>query len=40
MMETPDRFMNALNAWSTYRIAREPEVVGAQANGGSDSLDS
>jgi pimeloyl-ACP methyl ester carboxylesterase len=40
MMETPDRFMKALNAWSTYRIAREPEAVSAQANGGSDSLDS
>jgi pimeloyl-ACP methyl ester carboxylesterase len=26
MMETPELFMNALNRWSAYRIADEPEV--------------
>jgi pimeloyl-ACP methyl ester carboxylesterase len=40
MMETPERFMNALNAWSTYRIAREtglpPAEACAPARAGSD----
>jgi pimeloyl-ACP methyl ester carboxylesterase len=31
MMETPDLFMNALDAWSTYRIAADPGLHPAAA---------
>jgi pimeloyl-ACP methyl ester carboxylesterase len=31
MMETPERFMSALNAWSTYRIAADPGLDPAAA---------
>jgi pimeloyl-ACP methyl ester carboxylesterase len=32
MMETPERFMSALNAWSAYRIARETGLPPAEAS--------
>jgi pimeloyl-ACP methyl ester carboxylesterase len=31
MMETPERFMTALNAWSPYRLARDTELPPAAA---------
>jgi pimeloyl-ACP methyl ester carboxylesterase len=31
MMETPERFMDALNAWNPYRLARDAELPPAAA---------